>query len=218
MKHGRAQRALAILLCVLLPIAAAADPGPMVKAGMLKYAVLRNGERIGTQTVEFRPEGERLTVETRIDARITLLGVPLFHLHHEAREQWIDGRLAVFLSKTDDDGEAREVEARIDGETLAVIYNGRPRRAPAGILPGSLWHPDTVEATALFDPFRGKVWNVRVADKGVELLEVRGAVMATRRYDIGGDVVREVWYGPDGEIARVRFPAKDGSWVTLELE
>jgi hypothetical protein len=210
-----------ILLC-LLPLLAAgpapADSGPWPPNGTLRYAVIKDGERIGTQTVDFRREGERLTVETRVDALVSLLGVPVFRFHHEAEERWIDGRLAAFQSETDDDGEARRVEARLEGDGLAVLYNGRPRAAPAGILPGSLWHPGTVEATSLFDPFRGKVWNIHVADRGVETVTARGAAVSAHRYDISGDVIRQVWYGPDGRIARARFPTKDGAWVTLELE
>ena len=32
-----------------------------------------------------------------------------------------------------------------------------------------------------------------------------------------GQIVRDIWYGPDGQIVQVRFPAKDGSQIQVVL-
>jgi hypothetical protein len=213
---SRVSYILAFLLLVAGP--AAADPGAFPPPGRFDYAVMRLGERIGTHTVEFRRDGGSLTVATRIDIEVTWLGLTLFAFHHQAQEDWRDGRMVAFRSKTDDDGEARAVSATADGGHLAIVYNGQQREAPADILPASLWHPGTTTATQLFDPVKGKVRQVTVTDDGSEPVEVRGAPLEAHRFSIAGDLRREVWYGPDGQVVKVRFPSKDGSWVTLVLQ
>lgn len=211
-----ARGALAALL--LLAGAGAAGAEEFPPAGRLSYAITRDGERIGTHTVEFRRLEQRLTVATAIDIKVTALGFTLYDFHHRAEEEWVGGRLAAMRSRTDDDGEARAVEAAADGDRLNVLYNGQPREAPIDILPASLWHPGTVAATKLLDPVRGRVRLVSVADLGADEVVAGGRRVEARHYKITGELNREVWYGADGTILRVRFPAKDGSWITLELE
>ncbi len=209
---------LLAILCLLALPAAGSELAGFPPSGKLVYAVIRDDDRIGTQTVEFRREADRLTVATRIDIEVSLLGLTVYDFHHEALERWQDGRLVALASKTDDNGEARAVEASSNGGKLAVTIDGEPREAPADILPASLWHPGTIKANALFDLVRGKVRRVSVTDLGVEEIVLRGAKMSAHRYAITGELKREVWYGPDGQIVRVRFAARDGSIVTLALQ
>ena len=213
---SRVSYILAFLLLVAGP--AAADPGAFPPSGRLDYAVMRLGERIGTHTVEFRRDGGSLTVTSRIDIEVTWLGLTLFAFHHQAREDWRDGRMVAFRSTTDDDGEARAVSAKANGTHLAIVYNGQQREAPADILPASLWHPGTTTATQLFDPVKGKLRQVTVTDDGSEPVEVRGVRLEAHHFSIVGDLRREVWYGPDDQVVKVQFPSKDGSWVTLVLQ
>jgi len=186
-------------------------------AGRLDYRVIRDGDQIGTQSVEFVRQGEQLTVRTRANALVTFLGIPVYRFTHEAEEQWLNGRLVSLTSRTDDDGEPRAVAFKLEGDRLRGTYNGRTREFPAGIIPASLWHPDTVRQTVLLDPARGRDRQVTVADKGEETIKVKGQPTPTRHYAITGQINREVWYGPDGQLVQIRFPFKDGSQVLVTL-
>lgn len=208
---------LAVLLSASargLGAAAAADE-TLPPAGKMDYRVLREGEEIGTHTVDFEPSGDGLEVETHIDVALTAVGIAVFRFKHDAREVWAQGRLQSVSARTDDDGTDRAVEMRAEGDALRVTYNGKVKTYPGPLLPSSLWHPATVRQTVLFDEIRGKPRRVAVADRGETPVTVGGSTVVTHRYAISGELVREVWYGPNGHIVQVTFPAKDGSTITI---
>jgi Family of unknown function (DUF6134) len=186
-------------------------------AGRLDYKVVREGSDIGTQSVEFIRNGDRLTVRTHINIVVTILGIPVFRFTHEAEEQWQNGRLITFESKSNDDGEPRAVALRLEGDRLRGTYNGHILDLPATLIPASLWRPDTVQQTILLDPIKGRDRKVTVVDKGIEKIKVHGQVLGAHHYAMTGQIVRDIWYGPDGQVAEVRFPAKDGSEIQVVL-
>jgi hypothetical protein len=47
---------------------------------------------------------------------------------------------------------------------------------------------------------------------------VAGAEVPARHFRLTGQLERDVWYDADCAIARVTFPARDGSLITLERQ
>jgi hypothetical protein len=219
MKLARVAALFVGALLMALP-ALAASPGVELAAfppaGRLDYTVLREGDKIGMQTVEFQREGDKLTVRTHADIAVTLLGITVFQFKHEAEEQWRDGQLVELTSRTNDDGKDREVELHGDGKRLRGVYNGAPVDLPA-LIPASLWHPDTVKQSILLDQIRGRQRQIQITDKGEEKILVKGRTVSAHHYSMTGEIKREIWYGPDGQVAQVSFPAKDGSEIMLVL-
>lgn len=184
-------------------------------AGRLDYKVIRDGRDIGTQSVEFVRDGDRLTVRTNVNIVVKVIGIPVYRFAHRAEEQWQGGQLVVFKSQSDDDGDPRNVALKLEGDRLRGVYNGRALDLPATLIPASLWHPDTVTQSTLLDPIKGRDMRVTVADKGMETVKIRGQPVSAHHYAITGQIVRDVWYGRDGQILQVRFPGKDGSKIQV---
>jgi len=220
MRHVATIMGLLLVLLVAWPAAGASNDLALANfppAGRLDYKVVREGDDIGTQSVEFIRDGDRLTVRTHVNILVTVLGVPVFRFTHEAEEQWQNGQLTAFKSKSNDDGEPRDVALRLDGDRLRGTYNGRTLDLPASLIPASLWRPDTVRQTVLLDPIKGRDRQVTVVDKGLEKVKVRGQLVDAHHYAMSGQIVRDIWYGPDGQIVQVQFPAKDGSEIRVVL-
>jgi hypothetical protein len=215
-------RIILLVLSALVALPATADTNTLAlaefpPAGRLDYQVIRDGDDIGTQSVEFIRKDDSLTVRTRVNIVVTMLGIPVYRFTHAAEEQWQNGRLVGFNSKSNDDGEPRDVVLKLDGDRLRGTYNGRTLDLPATIIPASLWHPDTVNQTVLLDPIKGRDRQVAVVDKGQESVKVRGEPVSAHRYAMTGQIIRDIWYGPDGQIVQVRLPGKDGSQIQLVL-
>ena len=181
----------------------------------LVYTVIREGQDVGTHRVEFRSDGNRLNVRTSTDIAVRFLSLTVYRFHHEIEEVWVDGRLVRLTSRTDDDGKPRIVELRIDGDRLRGEYNGDVRDVPASIMPATLWHPASMRQSLLLDTVKGRLLRVSVADLGDDTVTLANDVVTAHRFSISGQLVRDVWYGPDGFIVQARFKAKDGSHVTL---
>lgn len=189
----------------------------MSPAGTLTYDVMRQGERIGRHTVAFERMGQELTVRTATDVDFTAYVIFDITWTHQSVEIWGDGGLREFTSFTDEDGRKRQVHAQRNGERLIVNSTGGHRELPADIIPGTLWHPDTVRKHELLDPIKGRLRKVTITDLGIERIEVEGRTVEARHYRMRGDLKRDFWYDRDGTVVRVEFPIADGSLVTLLL-
>ena len=196
----------------------AVRPEVVPQVDRLVYAVIREGQDVGTHRVEFATAGNRLTVRVATDIAVRFLSLTIYRFHHVAEEVWVDGRLVGLTSRTDDDGKPRVVELRADGDRLRGVYNGKPLEFPASILPATLWHPASMRQSLLLDTVKGRPLRISVADRGDETITLANDLITARRFSITGQLVRDVWYGPDGYIVQARFRAKDGSHVTLQRQ
>src|ERR1700730_11130574 len=96
---------LSCALAAAQPSAGAQPPASAQPATeTLEYAIMRNGEQIGTHRVE-----RRRTVEVKI------LLITAYKFQHTAPERWLNGRLAALNSATDDTGPQHKLTAALKG-------------------------------------------------------------------------------------------------------
>ncbi|QEX15168.1 hypothetical protein FRZ44_04480 [Hypericibacter terrae] len=205
---------------LLLPLGAGATvpvPDGYPKTSAVTYDVWREGSRIGTYQVDFQRDGDRLRVHTRMNVEVSLLFIPFYHFDHEAVEDWVDGKLVHYASKTDDNGTDRNVLLARDGNTLRGQYNSQQVTLPADIIPCSLWNPATVDQKQLLDPTAGEAFAVTVFDRGLEPVKEGAQTVEARHYSITGEMNREVWYGADGLVIQASYKAADESLLTFKL-
>lgn len=213
--------AVALIVLVGTPSSAqAVYPADPPSEGNLSFRVLRDGDEIGTQTLQFLRSGDRVVVRTTIDIEVKVAFITAYRFHMKAEEVWANGKLVQFSSRTDDDGTPRNVlvKARQEGDerVLAVSANGKQSEAPGTALPASMWNPRMLQQTLLLDVLRGKPLKVRITDKGDETVRIDGRPMPARHYAVRGQLERDIWYGADGHILRFAFQHKDGSEIVFE--
>lgn len=191
----------------------AAFPQP----GKLTYAIMRDGDQIGTQVTTFQRNGDSLTVHNAVQIEVSLLGITIYRFVHSADEEWKSGALARLTSKTDDDGDKRVVDLKLVDGKLMGTYNGQTKEFPTGVIPASLWHPDTVKQTQLLDQVKARYRQVKIKDVGLETITIRGEKIQAHHYSMTGQIKRELWYGLDGRLEKMEFPGKDGSEILVVL-
>ncbi len=209
----RAGPFLWVLVALLAPVWAV---GPEDR--VLEYRILRKGGEIGLHRVEIRNLGDRLTVDTQVRIAVKFAFITFYRYALDARETWRDGRLVALESVTDDDGKRYAVSAVAEGGVVRVDNGGAGWTAPATIVPSSLWHRDMLETNLLLGIKRGNPLAVSVTEAGRETVTVRGRPLSATRYVVSGDLSRELWYGPDDMLVRVRFfTGRDGSEIVYVL-
>jgi len=191
----------------------AAFPQP----GKLTYAVMRDGDRIGSQIVEFQRNGDQLLVLTSVKIEVSLLGITIYRFVHRSEEEWKAGELARLSTNTDDDGDKRVVDLRLVDGKLKGNYNGQAKEFPLGMIPASFWHPDSMKQTRLLDQVKGRNRQITVKDLGTETITAQGKQLRAHHYSVTGQIKREVWYGPDGRLEKLQFVGKDGSEIEMVL-
>ena len=206
-------RHLLVIASLLLPGSAAlACTDPPQRA---EYAILHEsyGE-VGRHVITFSCNGDDLVVETAIEGEVKVLMVPLFKRDGTYREVWRDDRLIAFDSRIVDNGEVYEVSARANGDH--TVINGRRGRieAPPTIVSNHPWNHEVIERTLLFDTQRGRLQEVEVTAAGTETIAVAGREVAAQKYQITGDLERELWYDDAGNWLQSRLE-HNGAKITL---
>ena len=183
-----------------------------------RFLVLRHGNVIGEHRFDFSRRDDDFVVEVTIDIAVDLLGITVFRFTHRAEEVWRDGRLQSLISATDDDGRLWRVKSAYSDGALRGTVNDVGFDVSGFVIPASLWHRDTPQTQVLFGTIDGRTKVVKTEDLGEEALTVAGRSVRTRHFRLTGEIERDVWYGPDCDIAQVTFPARDGSLITLERQ
>ena len=171
---------LSPLLALPLRARAAAAPAP----ANLAFRALRDGLPIGSHTVTFRQDGERLIVTTRITILVKVLLFTAFHLKHEAEEVWQAGRLLAVESTTNDNGTRMQVSGSAVAGGFRVIGGEGPFLAPAHLLTSNmLWDTRMLGVDRLIDVQHGGVIGLAVKPLGPALVDTpRGQVRANRHH------------------------------------
>jgi uncharacterized protein DUF6134 len=211
--------AVLVLIALLHLPAAAVGAGKLEypSPGSIHYAIMRDGDQIGSYEMDFTRNGNRFEVRTRTDIAVSFLGIVLYRLGSSTDEVWVDGQLQLFHATANDDGSPHEVLARRRASDFELVENGVAQTVSGKLLPGTLWHPATLTATELIDPFDCKRNHVSVTDRGMEQITVRGRSMPARHVSILQQRPLEVWYASDGHILSMSYHGWDGSLITTEL-
>ncbi|GAB2178139.1 DUF6134 family protein [Dongia sp. agr-C8] len=214
----RAAGAILLTLALALPFgrAARAEGAP---AGIYIYTIIREGEPVGQQRMEFVNDGERLRVLSHMELSVTLLGMTLYAFDQQVEEVHEDGRITSLTSEADDDGKDRKVNLTLQGDLLKGEYNGGARAVEPTLVTSLFWQKPALGQTQVLDTVRGKVRDVTVKDLGVETLSLPVGRIETHHYQLSGEWKRDLWYDANGIlVAGQRSDSPDGSVVRLELQ
>lgn len=136
----------------------AALPGLSASASdgrTLLFDAYRSGSKIGTHSLRFRQEGNRLTVDIAIDFKGKAFFIP-FSYSHRNQEIWQGSKLLSLDSKTVSNGKTSTLVARAEGTMLKLLIDGKPVLAPQ-LFSTSYWNPETVKQPMLLNSQKGEI-------------------------------------------------------------
>lgn len=190
-------------------------------AKTLSYTVLRDGQNIGTHSFDINQNGATTEVDIKTDIKVKVLFVTAYKFEHTSKEMWANGQLMSINSTTDDDGTPKALKVAANGAKLTIdgTVKGQERRqhADAPIIPASLWNPEIVKQTQILNTLDGTIMSVSVEDKGLSEVEAGGAKQQAHHYAITGELTRELWFTPAGDLVQIRFPDKTGTEIVYTL-
>jgi len=187
---------------------------------VLDFSVMREGEKIGTHIMKFTHSGDHMGVEIKTDIQVSILFVPVYHFNHEGQEVWQGGKLKKLDSNTDDDGTKHTLSVEGRAAALNINGDGNLSTANSAMIPASLWHPGFMHPgqAKILNTLDGRIMTVNTTFKGDEKVAVHSATVLAKHFAITGDLEREVWYDPNGMLAKTRFKGSDGSVIEYVLK
>lgn len=211
------------LAFVLLPVmaafspAAAADRLPYGRT--LSFAVMREGQQIGSHNLVFERDGAQLRISTSIDLAVKFVGITAYRYSHRAQEVWTGDALVSLTTRTEDDGKAYAVQANRTEEGIAVQADGAKRTVlPATIMPSSHWNIRQVSQTILLNSQKGIEARVRTTTLGREAIKTSSNTLQATHYRYDGDLKMDQWFDDRGRWVKTSFKGSDGSTIDYVLQ
>lgn len=166
----------------------------------LSFRVFYQGKSVGTHSVRFQADGERLTVVTHIDITVKVLFFTAFRLRHDAEEVWLSGRLETVKSTTDDNGTQLQVSGYSAGDGFRIVGEDGPFLAAAALLTSNtLWDRRLVHESRMIDVQHGGEVGLVARLIGEELVDTpQGPRRATRYQMITPHYAGTLFYDADG--------------------
>lgn len=180
---------------------------------MLRFAITRNGEEIGTHAIEISRAGKETSVSVSTNLIVKVLFVTAYRLQHTESERWVDGRLVALNSTCDDNGTRHTVSASVKGSGLEVKVDGKAKLVDSNIVPGSFWNPELLRRSVMLDTKDGQLMPVSVRDGGEQELIVDSRTVKAHRYTINSRYSQDVWYDDQARLVQAKLVASDGSVI-----
>jgi hypothetical protein len=174
----------------------------------LSFRIMRKGSVIGSHHLEFKPEGDGLTVRIAVEIVVKFGPIALYRYVHRNMEHWEAGKLVEMAAETNDDGAKNAVRLRRrSDEILVESANGASYVAPPNAIAATHWNMAEL-SVPMINPQNGQLLQPTVTKA-----EGDGP---GGHFVLSGDVDLELWYDRDQTWSALAFKADDGSIITYE--
>ena len=203
-----------LLSAAALFSSSAAPAEPMAET--LRFAVMREGQQIGTNTIELRRNGSETTVQMMTQVQVKIAFVTVYRFEQTETERWVGGKLMALSAVTNDNGTRHRVKATRTNDRLTIEADGKTTEVAGNTIPASLWNPLLLEKTVAFNSQDGTMMPIAVTDRGVDQLVVQGRAKRTRHYVIYSTFPQDVWYDDARQLVKVELKVSDGSTIRYQ--
>jgi uncharacterized protein DUF6134 len=198
-----------LLAPAVMPASAQAQPNSVT----MDFAIMRDGDRIGTSSFRLHHNGGETTVEVVTHVQVKIAFFTAYRFDQTETERWVDGKLVALNAVTDDNGTPHKVSATARGNMLAVDADGEVSEIDPSVMPVSLWNPALMQKRIALNPQEGKVVPVSVTDHGKEQLVLQGRPETAHHYSIKTSFPQDVWYNDRQQLVKVAMRGSDGSRI-----
>ncbi len=199
------------------PPTAVAAVNPITLYGPdMAFDVLRNGKKVGDQTMTFARDGVGdLHVKVQFHIEIDILFIKgAYTFDYSAAEIWRDNQMISMAAQVNDNGKAVKTMARLEGGVFKIEGSQGTTFTDHWLFPTNHWHHGQVDATSLLNTLTGKVVRVTIARKGIDNVETAQGSVEAEHFTYNGDLHDiDVWYDIAGRWVKMSFKAKDGSVI-----
>jgi hypothetical protein len=171
---------------------------------------------IGSYANTVQPTRDGVTVQTRVNFEVSMLGVRMYRESAERTERWQGDRLVSFHGITDKGKGPVEIKGEARGNSFVISSAEGVVTAPASVHPANPWSANFLRSNTMMRPDSGRIEQVRVGSGQETLVKIDGASIPAVKFEIDGSTRYIVWL--DGRGVPVMFVADDDTGkVTFTL-
>jgi hypothetical protein len=210
--------ACGLLLLTVKAGAAQDEPAWPGRLGSFVFEVTRDGKPIGTQTVTLKQDGDTLTVTTESAIAVKMLGIVVYRLHQVLTDTYRGNRLVAVAAETKDPDGLRVGKIARDGDRWTGKLGKQHRDFECDCTSSSTMSlRANLKGSQMIEASEVGLRSITIEDKGTEMLELPEGQVQTRRFAVKGEIEREVWYDPAGNLVAAQQIGSDGSMIRQSL-
>ncbi|OUX54547.1 MAG: hypothetical protein CBE47_00445 [Pelagibacteraceae bacterium TMED287] len=151
----------------------------------LEYELFRNDKLIGFHVYDFKRNGDLLTIESKVEFKISKLGVNLYNYEATSTEEYTENLFTKFSSKTIQNKKNKYVNIDFNSKDNNLTIEGSSYKGPASkeSIVGTWWNHEIVKSKAQISAISGRIIEQNVEFKGKEELIINGKKYKTLRYN-----------------------------------
>jgi hypothetical protein len=182
--------------------------------GDLVFDVMRKGTKIGEHRASFERNGDELTVRTKFNLAIDVLFFNAYSFEYDSTEIWRNGALVAMTANVDDNGKITKISARTEDDLFKVDGPKGTDIGTSWVFPTNHWHRGQANSKSILNTITGRFSQVEVVNKGIERVVTAQGTVDADHFEYTGQLRdTEVWYEPGNRWVKMRFKARDGSWI-----
>jgi hypothetical protein len=174
---------------------------------------------VGSYTNVVDTQGPNTTVTTKLNIKVSFLGISAYHQTAQRVERWQGDRLVYLHSLTTTNGKPVEVDGVAKGDHFQVTSPNGSEQAPATVRVADPWSPKLMNGEMIITADDGAVANMQISPAQDTMVDVAGMQVPAKEYDIdliGQNEKYQVWFDNTGTAVKFDKIDKDGT-VTFTL-
>ena len=148
---------------------------------------------IGSYANTIQPTRDGVTVHTRVNFEVSMLGVRMYRENAERTEQWQGDRLVSFRGVTDKGKGPVEVKGEARGNSFVISSAQGIVTAPASVHPANPWSANFLRSNTMMRPDSGQIEQVRIGHGQETTAKIDGASVPAVKFEIDGSTRYTVW-------------------------
>ena len=189
----------------------------------LEYELFRNNKLIGFHNYKFERKDNYTKVKSIIAFNIVKLGINLYKYDAISVEEYKEGQLINFSSKTNQNKKIKNTEIKYDKAKKELIISGSENQlnSPKEYPVGTWWNHELVQAKAQISAISGRIIEQKVIFLGKEELNLYGKTWNALRFNFSSSdeslpdkkkLNTDVWYDEKTKIWLKASFDKTGHW------
>ena len=187
------------------------------RVGSYVFDVTRDGKAIGTQTVTVKQDGDTVTVTTESTIAVKMLGVTVYRMHQMLTETYQGQKLVTLTAETKDPDGLRAGAITRAGDHWTGKLGKQRRDFDCDCIASTMWQSAGLKGPSMIEASQARLRSITVEDKGNETLDLPEGSVVTRHFVVKGEIQRDVWYDPAGNLVAARQLGSDGSEIRQVL-
>jgi len=189
----------------------------------LEYELFRNNKLIGFHNYKFERKDNYTKVKSIVAFNIVKLGINLYKYDAISVEEYKEGQLINFSSKTNQNKKIKNTEIKYDKAKKELIISGSENQlnSPKEYPVGTWWNHELVQAKAQISAISGRIIEQKVIFLGKEELNLYGKTWNALRFNFSSSdeslpdkkkLNTDVWYDEETKIWLKASFDKTGHW------